>query len=234
MVKNYKWLGVVTLGILLNSPLCAQVLKWDGMPENSDVSNRMGSAVRTLPPPVFPQYIKTDNPIQDEERFQSMLRQWNAQNPGRTLQSHHIEDIKAGKKTEKEILQELAKAEESNRLNPQYRESMSARQRLIDAGLGHVWGVNGMPEYPKGAMQESDYTEWLYSVRAWSSSAAYIQLRMDKEARENHTHHRDASGEWAMPVFIDTGNPEYDAEVYHQKKLRYSEALNSKQSAVKE
>jgi hypothetical protein len=234
MVKNYKWLGVITLCILLNSPLCAQVLKWDGMPSNAENSNGRSSETNSIPASVFPKYIKTDNPTQDEERFQTMLLQWNAQNPGKTLQAQHIKDLKSGETSEREILQELAKAEELNRLNPQYRESMSAKQRLIDAGLGHVWGASGMPDYPKGATEPSDYTEWLYAVRAWASSDAYLQQRTHIEGSAHQTQQVDASGELVKPVFIDTGNPEYDAEVYHQKKLRYSEALNSRKSAEKE
>lgn len=234
MAKNYKFLGVITLIILLHSPICAQVLKWDGMPSKSESSKEISSDITASSATVFPKYTKTDSPSHDEERFQTMLRQWNEQNPGRALQAHHVANLKSGNMSEKEILQELSKTEELNRLNPQYRESMRAKQRLIDSGLGHVWGLSGIPQYPKGASEPSDYTEWIYAVRAWTSSDDYIQQRKDTERTEQKAHHIDASGELVKPVFIDTGNPEYDAEVYHQKKLRYSEALDSMKGAVKE
>jgi hypothetical protein len=225
MVKNYKWLGVITLCIILNFSLCAQVLRWEGMPENEQDSGAQDRMVTELPRSVFPKFSNTGNPAQDKERFKILVSQWNAQNPDRELQESQIADILSGSRSEKEIQQELYKTKELNRLNPQYREMQRAKQVLTEYGLGHAWGVKGMPDYPKATSDDVDYTNWVYSVKIWTQSEEYaIQNRLN-ENRLLHSPMEVNPTDLVKPVYIDTGNAEHDDEVYHQKKLRYSEAL---------
>lgn len=184
----------------------------------------------------FPVYNHEIDPKLANERFLIMVNTWNTENPTQTLQASHIDRLRADSHSAAQVQKELQIAAnqkaEADRLNPAFRAENNARAILNTYGLAHVWGLPGMPAFPKTQQTDSpeEYTKWLHAVKAWVEMSH--TPNSDADAATNNSSHANTPNPNGipLPIYIDTGDPAYDSEIYHQQKLKYSQQLNRQQN----
>jgi len=236
MVQNYKCMGVCAIIVLLNLGLNAQILRWQGMPETAAESSLKEKQNIDASKSPFPVYNHELDPKLANERFLSMVNAWNTENPTQVLQASQIDKLRADSHSAAQVQRELQIAAnqkaEADRLNPAFRAENNARAILNAHGLAHVWGLPGMPTFPKTQQTDNpeEYTKWLYAVRAWIEMAQAPNSGTDATTNKSSHANTPNPNSIPLPIYIDTGDPAYDSEIYHQQKLKYSQQLSRQQN----
>jgi hypothetical protein len=165
--------------------------------------------------PAFPVFVTTGNKELDERRFAEMVNRWNAYFPGQKLDLEIISHLRAG----------TMKSAGLSLVAP--TADPVAIRLLQSENLMRVWGHPEMPILPAvtGENPGLVYQEWLHQVKQWVASSETVQQQAKGLVFKPYPYANNPESDPDYPVFKDTGNPERDAEEYHEQKLRYSEKM---------
>jgi hypothetical protein len=244
MVKNYKWLGVITLCILLNSPLCAQVLKWDGMPEQivaqDENLNQVDQQNRRAPFPVF--HSSADFEL-DKHRFREIVTRWNAENPSQKIDEEQMNEmiknpgqVPIRKSTiANDGRQQVDPFDEHNRMvaEKQKQELELWRNRLLtSSGLAYLIEYENLPALPQDYKNPEQHVVWIDACRQLVHSNPDIIKSIKGDPDSNlpvYPYRKNPRLDPAYPILQNTGNQEADQLQYRKELKSFHEYLNQYQ-----
>lgn len=166
--------------------------------------------------PAIPVYVSTGNPALDEARFLEMISRWNQHFPEQAINQNQIASLRNGN----------AQTIKSPRIKP--ASDPVAYRLLQEENLLPIWGHPDMPAVPEAKTENPGlaYQTWLLEVKQWVASSETLQ-RMAKGLKvQVYPYAQNPSADPDYPVYRDTGNPEADADRYHEQKLKYTEKLS--------